>query len=153
MGVFVEVQRHEGSPESRELAPPKRTDPLRSVKGADEWRSTLERALNQVDVKNAEMIRQYFRTVDEAKRLKQRLLQDHPDFLEPRDGLSRLFQTDEPVYAFQIQPDGGLWVNVRRNDVEVTIRLNHPEDLKEKFPKLFDRYRRLEASEIGNESN
>ncbi len=106
---------------------------LRTLK---EWHSNIGKGLEEIDLGRFEKLEEALRRADERILEADRWIEEY-----------RQLQAKTPQFSFKTEPDGRIIAIIRKGEDLLNKVYESVDDLREKSPKLFERYQKLEASE------
>ena len=101
-----------------------------------EWHDKIGKGLEGIDLGRFEKLEEALRRADERIREADRWIEEY-----------RQLQTKTAQYRFKTEPDGRIIAIIRKGEDRLNKVYESASDLREKSPKLFERYQQLEASE------
>ncbi|MCH8970387.1 MAG: PDZ domain-containing protein [Planctomycetes bacterium] len=106
------------------------------LKTLKEWHDKIGKGLEEIDLGRFEKLEEALRRADERIREADRWIEEY-----------RQLQAKTPQFSFKTQPDGRIIAIIRKGEDLLNKVYESVDDLREKSPKLFERYQQLEASE------
>ncbi len=101
-----------------------------------EWHDHIGKGLEEIDLGRLEKLKDALRRADARILEADRWIEEY-----------RQLQTKVPQFSFKTQPDGRIIAIIRKGEDLLNKVYESVDDLREKSPKLFERYQQLEASE------
>ncbi|MCH8851358.1 MAG: PDZ domain-containing protein [Planctomycetes bacterium] len=101
-----------------------------------EWHDNIGKGLEEIDLGRFEKLNEALRRADERIREADRWIEEY-----------RQIQAKTPQFSFKTEPDGRIIAIIRKGEDLLNKVYESVDDLREKSPKLFERYQQLEASE------
>jgi len=101
-----------------------------------EWHDKLGRGLEEIDLGQVKRLEEALRRADERNDEAKRWIEEY-----------RQLQLKTPQFSFKTDSDGRIIAIIRKGEDLLNKVYENVDELREKSPKLFERYRQLEASE------
>ena len=101
-----------------------------------EWHEKFGEGFGGVDAELLRKLHEQLRHADERIREADRWIEEY-----------KQIRSKTPVYSFKVEPSGRVIAIIQKGDITLSKVFDSAEALKEKSPKLFERYQELEASE------
>lgn len=101
-----------------------------------EWHAKIGKGMEEIDLGQFEKLEEALRRADERILQADRWIEEY-----------RQLQAKTPQYSFKTKPDGRIIAIIRKGENLLNKVYDSVDDLREKSPKLFERYQQLEASE------
>lgn len=102
----------------------------------NEWHDKFGEGFGGVDADLLRKLHDQLRHADERIRQADRWIEEY-----------KQIRSETPIYSFKVEPSGRVIVIIHKGDSVLSKAFDSAEELKEKSPKLFERYEKLEASE------
>lgn len=106
------------------------------LKTLKEWHDKIGKGLEEIDLGRFQKLEDALRRADERIREADRWIEEY-----------RQLQAKTPQFSFKTEPDGRVVAIIRKGEDLLNKVYESVDDLREKSPKLFERYQQLEASE------
>ncbi|MCZ6651620.1 MAG: PDZ domain-containing protein [Planctomycetota bacterium] len=107
-----------------------------NLKTLKEWHDRIGKGLEEIDLGRFEKLEDALRRADERILEADRWIEEY-----------RQLQAKTPQFSFKTEPDGRIIAIIRKGEDLLNKVYESASDLREKSPKLFERYQQLEASE------
>ena len=101
-----------------------------------EWHAKIGKGMEEIDLRRFQKLEEALRRADERILQANRWIEGY-----------RQLQAKTPQFSFKTQPDGRIIAIIRKGEDLLNKVYESVDDLREKSPKLFERYQQLEASE------
>ena len=106
------------------------------LKTLKEWHNHIGKGMEEIDLGRFEKLEEALRRADERILQADRWIEEY-----------RQLQAKTPQFSFKTEPDGRIIAIIRKGEDLLNKVYESVDDLREKSPKLFERYQQLEASE------
>ena len=106
------------------------------LKAVKEWHQHIAQGLEEIDLGQVKRLEEALRRADELNLKAKLWIEEY-----------RQLQARTPQFSFKTQPDGRIIAIIRKGEDLLNKVYESVDDLREKSPKLFERYQQLEASE------
>ncbi len=101
-----------------------------------EWHDNIGKGLEEIDIGQVKRLEEALRRADELNLQAKQWVEEW-----------RQAQAKTAQYRFKTEPDGRIIAIIRKGENTLNKVYESADDLREKSPKLFERYQQLEASE------
>ncbi|MCG3136420.1 MAG: hypothetical protein HJJLKODD_00253 [Phycisphaerae bacterium] len=108
------------------------------------WQIMLKESLTESGELRQQALRKYQIALEQARQAEAQLQQLGSVEFAPENAMAPEALL---TFRFMTAADGTLQVTVRQEDTELVMSFNSAEELREKKPRLFERYQKLQASE------
>jgi len=118
-----------------------------------EWKEKLEESLDGADAHYEaalEKVQELLERLDEGEGLPamERLQQFRPLHMPKLDGAQAFaMHFGKPAYSFEVRPDGTIAATLRKGDTEVVQLFTDENDLADRKPDLYEKYKKLTDTE------
>ena len=102
----------------------------------NEWHEKFGEAFGGVDPELLRELHQRLRHADERIREADRWIEEY-----------KQIKSKTPIYSFKVEPSGRVIAIIHKGDSVLSKVFHSAEELREKSPKLFERYEEIETSE------